>query len=81
MITQEKIDRINFLARKSRNEGLSDAEKAEQKKLRAEYIEAFKQSLVSQLENTTVIEPDGTRRKVRCRDENTTERRGNCIKQ
>lgn len=81
MITQEKIDRINFLARKSRKEGLSDAEKAEQKKLRAEYIEAFKQSLVSQLENTTVIEPDGTRRKVRCRDENTSERRGNGIKQ
>ena len=56
-------------------------EKDEQRKLRAEYIEAFKQSLVSQLENTTIIEPDGTRRKVRRRDENTSERRGNGIKQ
>ena len=81
MITQEKIDRINFLARKSRSEGLTETEKNEQRKLRAEYIEAFKQSLVSQLENTTIIEPDGTRRKVRRRDENTSERRGNGIKQ
>ncbi len=81
MITQEKIDRINLLARKSRSEGLTEAEKNEQRKLRAEYIEAFKQSLVSQLENTTIIEPDGTRRKVRRRDENTSERRGNGIKQ
>lgn len=81
MITQEKIDRINLLARKSRSDGLTEAEKNEQRKLRAEYIEAFKQSLVSQLENTTIIEPDGTRRKVRRRDENTSERRGNGIKQ
>lgn len=81
MITQEKIDRINLLARKSRSESLTEAEKDEQRKLRAEYIEAFKQSLVSQLENTTIIEPDGTRRKVRRRDENTSERRGNGIKQ
>lgn len=81
MITQEKIDRINLLARKSRSESLTEAEKDEQRKLRAEYIEAFKQSLVSQLENTTIIEPDGTRRKVRCRNEDTSERRGNGIKQ
>lgn len=81
MITQEKIDRINLLARKSRSESLTEAEKDEQRKLRAEYIEAFKQSLVSQLENTTIIEPDGTRRKVRRRNEDTSERRGNGIKQ
>lgn len=81
MITQEKIDRINELARKSRSEGLNEAEKAEQYKLRREYIEAFKQSLISQLENTTIIEPDGTKRKVKRRDEATSERCGNGIKQ
>lgn len=63
-MTQEKIDRINFLARKQKAEGLTDDEKAEQKELRREYIESFKNSLISQLENTYIVEPDGTKRKV-----------------
>lgn len=63
-MTQEKIDRINELARKQRAEGLNVEEKAEQYKLRREYIDSFKQSLVSQLENTYILEPDGTKRKV-----------------
>lgn len=63
-MTQEKIDRINELARKQRAEGLNGEEKAEQYKLRREYIDSFKQSLVSQLENTYILEPDGTKRKV-----------------
>lgn len=65
MITQEKIERINALAKKSRTEGLTDEEKSEQQVLRREYIDAFRNSLVSQLENTTIIEPDGTERKVK----------------
>lgn len=63
-MTQEKIDRINFLARKQKAEGLTEEEKAEQKELRREYIESFKNSLISQLENTYIVEPDGTKRKV-----------------
>lgn len=60
---QAKLDRINELARKSRTEeGLTEAEKAEQAELRREYIDAFKSSLRSQLENTDVIGPDGKRR-------------------
>ena len=42
MITQEKIDRINFLAKKSREEGLTEAEALAQKNLRAEYVAAFR---------------------------------------
>ncbi len=61
---QEKIDRINELARKQRNEGLTEEEKQEQYLLRREYVESFKASLVSQLENTYIVEPDGTKRKV-----------------
>lgn len=68
---QEKIDRINFLARKQREEGLTEAEKIEQYNLRREYIESFKVSLVSQLENTYIVEPDGTKRKVTKKDEDT----------
>ena len=64
-MTQEKIDRINELARKSRTpEGLTEAETAERQALRAEYIQAFRSSMRAQLDNTVVVEPDGTRRKL-----------------
>jgi len=69
MITDETIARINALARKSRTaEGLTEAEKAEQAKLRKEYVEAVKQSLRGQLDHTTIVEPDGTRHKLPRRD-------------
>lgn len=61
---QKKVDRINELARKQKAEGLTDAEKAEQAALRREYIEAYKQSLISQLDNMYILEPDGTKHKV-----------------
>lgn len=64
MITQEKIDRINFLARKAKSEGLTDAEVLEQKALRAEYVAAFRKSLETQLESTVIVRPDGSREKV-----------------
>lgn len=64
MITQEKIDRINFLARKSKGEGLTEAEKEEQQQLRREYVDAYKASLRAQLENTVVVRPDGSREKL-----------------
>ena len=70
-MNQEKIDRINFLARKKKEEGLTEAEIEEQAILRREYIDGFKRSLVSQLENTYIVEPDGTKRKVKSKDENT----------
>ncbi len=56
----EKINRINELARKSRESGLTEEEKAEQKALREEYISGFRNSLKNQLDNTVVINPDGT---------------------
>ena len=61
---QSKIDRINELARKQKSEGLTEAEKAEQLKLRREYIEAYKKSLIAQLENIRIVEPDGTKHKI-----------------
>ena len=70
-MTQEKINRINELARKKKTVGLTEEEMQEQAILRREYIESFKQSLVSQLENTYIVEPDGTKRKVKAKDENT----------
>ena len=61
---QKKIERINELARKSKAEGLTDAEKHEQQALREEYIASFRASLVGQLENTTILYPDGSKKKV-----------------
>lgn len=64
MITQQEIDRINELARKSKTEGLSEEEKIEQKALRVKYINSFKESLEGQLNSLVIVEPDGTKRKV-----------------
>ncbi len=61
---QKKIDRINELARKKKTEGLTPAEMEEQAALRAEYIAGFRASLTAQLDNTVVVDPDGTRHKV-----------------
>ncbi|MBQ8078360.1 MAG: DUF896 domain-containing protein [Oscillospiraceae bacterium] len=59
---QSKIDRINALARKAKTpEGLTEAERAEQKALRDEYRAAFRRSLTGQLDNTVIVEPDGTK--------------------
>ena len=62
---QHKIDRINELARKARTpEGLTPAEEAERAALRQEYVAAFRASLTAQLENTYIVEPDGTKHKL-----------------
>ncbi len=54
------IDRINFLAKKAKAEGLTPEEAQEQKRLREEYIAGFRRSLQSQLDNTVILRPDGT---------------------
>lgn len=61
---QSKIDRINFLAKKSRTEELSPEEKEEQATLRREYIDSFKRSLIGQLENTYIVDEKGNKKKV-----------------
>lgn len=67
-MTEEKIKRINFLARKQKSQGLTEEEKAEQAVLRKEYIDSYKRSLVSQLDNTYILNPDGTKTKLRRQD-------------
>lgn len=61
---KEKIDRINLLAKKSKSEGLTEAEKAEQKALRDEYIAEIRYSFGQNLESMVIQYPDGTRKKV-----------------
>lgn len=57
-LTQERIDRINELARKSRTpEGLTPEEKEEQTALRNEFRAAMKASLTSQLDRIEIVDP------------------------
>lgn len=60
MVNQEKIDRINALARKSKSEGLTPEEKEEQTILRKEYIEAFHNNLRGTLNSIKIQNPDGS---------------------
>ncbi len=62
---KEKIERINFLAKKSKTEGLSESEAAEQAELRREYIEAYKASLRANLDNTYIVDADGSKQKLK----------------
>lgn len=64
MNINEVIARINALAKKAKAEGLTQEELAERDKLRRIYIDNVKSSLVGQLENTYIVEPDGTKRKL-----------------
>lgn len=59
-MSELNLDRINELARKSKAEGLTEAEKAEQAELRRVYIEAVRRNLRGQLNNIDVVEKDGT---------------------
>lgn len=63
MITQEMIDRINELAHKKKNEGLTEEEQAEQKTLYKEYIAAFRENLKFQLDMIEVVEDVDNKKK------------------
>lgn len=58
-ITENDIKRINELYHKSKAEGLTDEEKAEQKKLREDYVAAIRGNIRSQLENVKVVDEHG----------------------
>lgn len=64
MNMEEVIARINVLAHKAKAEGLTQEELAERDKLRRIYIDSVKASLTGQLENTYILYPDGTKKKV-----------------
>ena len=64
MNMNEVIARINELAKKAKTEGLTDEELVERDKLRRIYIDSVKGNLIGQLEHTTIVYPDGSRKKV-----------------
>lgn len=56
MITKELIERINELARKKKDQGLTFAEQAEQKKLYKTYLASIREQVKSQLDNIEIID-------------------------
>lgn len=64
-MNEEDIKRINELYRKSKTEGLSDAEKQEQAGLRLAYIESVRANLRSELDRITIVNPDGSKTEVK----------------
>ena len=70
MNMNERIARINALYHKSKAEGLTEAEKEEQSRLRREYVENVKANLKGQLNSITIENADGSR-------ENLGEKYGN----
>lgn len=78
MITKEMIVRINELAHKSKTEELSGSEKEEQQELRAEYLAAIRENVISQLSQIRFVEDeadDEEERKVSIDVEETAERK------
>lgn len=63
-MTEERIARLNALAQLKKQRDLTVEELAEQAELRAEYIQSVRQNLMAQLDHTTVVYPDGTRKKL-----------------
>ena len=62
---QERIDRINELARKAKAEGLTEEEILERDQLRREYVAAFRENLVAQLEATYIVDAKGNKHKLK----------------
>lgn len=59
MLSSEKLKRINALAKKAKSEGLTEEEAAEQKKLRDQYLQVFRESFKKHLRSVRVIDPEG----------------------
>ena len=70
MMTEEKIARINELAKKAKSpEGLTAGESLERDRLRREYVDAVLGNLQSQLDRTYVVDEQGNEHKLRKKDE------------
>lgn len=66
---QTKLDRINELAKKSREQELTQEEKQEQKLLREEYIQCYRKNLKQTLEKTYIVDEEGNKTKLNSKDE------------
>lgn len=59
MLSKEKLARINELAKKAKNSRLTEEEAKEQSKLRKEYLQTFRSSMLNTLKGVTIVDPNG----------------------
>ncbi|WP_077621880.1 DUF896 domain-containing protein [Sediminibacillus massiliensis] len=59
MLSKEKLDRINVLAKKAKDDGLNLKEQKEQKELREEYLKNVRKSFKNQFKSMKVVDPEG----------------------
>ncbi|OEH94069.1 DUF896 domain-containing protein [Bacillus solimangrovi] len=59
MVSKEKINRINELAKKAKAEGLTKEETNERHELRQEYLQAFRGSMKNTLKSVKIVDPNG----------------------
>ncbi|MBR3861912.1 MAG: DUF896 domain-containing protein [Oscillospiraceae bacterium] len=64
---QEKLDRINALARLKKQRLLSPQEAEEQAALRKEYLEEWRRGAIQVLENTWIVDEQGNKRKLQAK--------------
>ncbi|MBF4500021.1 DUF896 domain-containing protein [Savagea sp. SN6] len=59
MLSPDKLQRINELAKKAKTTGLSIEEAKEQTSLRKQYLETFRNTMRDTIEHVKVIDPEG----------------------
>ncbi|MFE8695078.1 DUF896 domain-containing protein [Cytobacillus sp. FJAT-53684] len=59
MLPKDKLARINTLAKKAKESGLTEVEAKEQSALRREYLETFRSSMLNTLKGVTIVDPNG----------------------
>ncbi|GAB3796868.1 DUF896 domain-containing protein [Virgibacillus kimchii] len=59
MLSKDKLERINYLAKKAKEEGLTEKEKQEQKELREAYLKNVRSSFKNQFKTMKVVDPKG----------------------
>ena len=65
---EQLLKRINELAKKAKDEGLTPEESEERARLRQEYLARFRQNFSTMLDNTVIMQPDGTKTPVKRKD-------------
>ena len=63
-MNEEKIARINALAKKAREAELSEEERMERDALRREYLAAIRKNLTAELERTYIVDENGNKRRL-----------------
>jgi uncharacterized protein YnzC (UPF0291/DUF896 family) len=58
VLGKEKLDRLNLLAKKAKNEGLSPEETTERDTLRQEYLKNFRSAFRQKLENIEFVDEE-----------------------